>query len=734
MIVSIGQFIRSAGHSTFRTSRPARDAFLLTGLACIAGACGSGENDVGGRGTERATGVAAVDGARIDAADSEPGNWLTHGRTYGEQRFSPLTDINADNAAKLGLGWYYDLDTKRGQEATPIVVDGHMFVSTAWSKVKALNAATGELLWAYDPQVPGAKAVDVCCDVVNRGVAVWKGRVYVGTLDGRLIALDAANGNPVWSVQTTDPELPYSITGAPRVFDDKVVIGNGGAEFGVRGYVSAYDADTGELAWRFHTVPGDPSEPFESKAMELAARTWNGEWWKLGGGGTVWDAIVFDPALGLVYIGVGNGSPWNQAIRSPGGGDNLFLASIVALDADSGEYVWHYQTTPGETWDYTATQPLILADLEIDGAQRKVIMQAPKNGFFYVLDRETGEFISAEPFATVTWASAIDAATGRPIENPDARYSGPAPSVVAPGPGGAHSWQPMAYNPQTGLVYIPVQDAAFPYFADSNFERTGLGFNTGVDFLSASMPQVPEVKAEIMSGVKGFLLAWDPVDQVEAWRVEYPGPSNGGVLTTAGNLVIQGTAGGEVVAYRADNGQRLWSAPARTGVLAGPVSYETGGEQYIAVAAGWGGVFSLAPGEIGLMSGRLGNNSRILAFKLGGRAELPPDRALVELKFDPPKLEANDETVARGKFLYHRHCVVCHGDAAVSGGLLPDLRASPAIDDRPTFQSIVLDGVRREFGMVSYAAELNADDAETVRAYLVARAHESLGLAGADAP
>jgi mono/diheme cytochrome c family protein len=292
----------------------------------------------------------------------------------------------------------------------------------------------------------------------------------------------------------------------------------------------------------------------------------------------------------------------------------------------------------------------------------------------------------------------------------------------------------MAYNPQTGLVYIPVQDAAFPYFADSNFERTGLGFNTGVDFLSASMPQVPEVKAEIMSGVKGFLLAWDPADQVEAWRAEYPGPSNGGVLTTAGNLVIQGTAGGEVVAYRADNGQRLWSAAARTGVLAGPVSYETGGEQYIAVAAGWGGVFSLAPGEIGLMSGRLGNHSRILAFKLGGSAELPPDSALVELKFDPPKLEANDETVARGKSLYHRHCVVCHGDAAVSGGLLPDLRASPAIDDRQTFQSIVLDGVRREFGMVSYAAELNADDAETVRAYLVARAHESLGLAGADAP
>ncbi|HSD68604.1 MAG TPA: PQQ-dependent dehydrogenase, methanol/ethanol family, partial [Woeseiaceae bacterium] len=645
---TIRQFICRTGQGALRKSRRVTAATLLPAMAFAVVACGTGKDD--SEDGEQAA-VAAVDGARIMAADSEPGNWLTHGRSYDEQRYSPLTAINADNAAKLGLAWYYDLDTKRGQEATPIVVDGRMFVSTAWSMVKALDAATGELLWAYDPQVPGDKAVEVCCDMVNRGVAVWKGRVYVGTLDGRLIALDAANGKPVWTVQTTDPDLPYSITGAPRIFDDKVVIGNGGAEFGVRGYVSAYDTEDGELLWRFHTVPGDPSQPFESKAMELAAKTWTGEWWTMGGGGTVWDAIVFDPVLGLVYIGVGNGAPWNQAIRSPGGGDNLFLASIVALDADTGEYVWHYQTTPGETWDYTATQPLILADLEIGGITRKVIMQAPKNGFFYVLDRETGEFISAKPFATVTWASGIDPDTGRPIENPGARYSGPAPSFVAPGPGGAHSWQPMAYNPQTGLVYIPVQDAAFPYFADNNYERTELGFNTGVDFNSASMPQIPEVKAQIMSGVKGFLLAWDPVAQAEAWRADYPGPSNGGVLTTAGNLVVQGTAGGELIAYRADNGQRLWSTAAHTGVLAAPISYEAGGEQYIAVAAGWGGVFALAPGEIGLLSGRVGNVSRILAFKLGGSVQLPPGGALAELAFNPPALEASEETVAQGKFL-----------------------------------------------------------------------------------
>jgi quinohemoprotein ethanol dehydrogenase len=676
--------------------------------------------------------VADVDSARIRAADQEPGNWMTHGRTYSEQRYSPLDNINADNASDLGLAWYYDLDTDRGQEATPIVVDGLMYVSTAWSKVKALNAASGELIWSYDPKVPGQKAVEVCCDVVNRGVAVWKGRVYVGTLDGRLIAIDAVTGKSDWEVQTTDPGLPFSITGAPRIFNDKVVIGNGGAEFGVRGYVTAYDTATGKMVWRFHTVPGDPSKPFESDAMERAAATWTGEWWKHGGGGTAWDAMVFDPESNLLYVGVGNGSPWNQAIRSPDGGDNLYLSSIVALNADTGEYVWHYQTTPGESWDYTATQPLILAELEIAGEQRKVIMQAPKNGFFYVIDRATGTFISAQPFATVTWATGIDQETGRPMENPAARYSGPAPALVAPGPAGAHSWQPMSFSPDTGLVYIPVQDLAFPYFDDPNYEPTALGFNTGVDFDKAALPQIREVKEQVFGSIKGHLLAWDPVAQEEVWRVEYPGPSNGGVLTTAGNLAVQGTAKGDVVVYRADNGKQLWSAHAQTGVLAGPVSYAIDGEQYISVAAGWGGVFALAPGEIGLMSGRLGNKSRVLTFKLGGNAKLPEASVLPPLAFDPPEATADEETVAQGKFLYHRHCVVCHGDAAVSGGLLPDLRASPALQGE-LFQSIVLDGVLTERGMVSYAAELGVDDVEAIRAYLIARAHESIALAGAPA-
>ena len=673
---------------------------------------------------------ADVDTLRIVAADEQPGNWMTHGRTYNEQRYSPLAEITADNVADLGLAWYLDLDTDRGQETTPIVVDGVMYISTAWSKVKALDAATGAIVWEYDPAVPGQKAVEVCCDVVNRGVAVYKGRVFVGTLDGRLIALDAGDGSVVWETQTTDPEQAYSITGAPRAFNDKVVIGNGGAEFGVRGYVSAYDANTGDQVWRFYTVPGNPEDGFESEAMARAAETWTGEWWQYGGGGTAWDALVFDPELNLLYIGVGNGSPWNQDIRSPDGGDNLYLSSIVAVNADTGDYVWHYQTTPGETWDYTATQPIILADLEIAGTQRKVLMQAPKNGFFYVLDRETGAFISAEAFATVTWASGIDQETGRPMEVEGVRYSGPAPSIVVPGPAGAHSWQPMSFSPDTGLVYIPSQDAGFPYIEEQSYAPTGLGFNTGVDFNAGSMPQIPEVKEQIMGGVKGFLLAWDPVAQEAAWRVEHAGPSNGGILSTAGNLVFQGTAAGDVKAFRATDGEELWSSHAQTGVIASPVSYEVDGEQYVVVAAGWGGIWGLAPGELGLISGRLGNKSRMLAFKLGGEATLPPATAPAPLTFNPPEATADDAIVTAGKFLYHRHCVQCHGDAAVSGGMLPDLRATPSLNEVALWQAIVLEGALTDRGMVSFANEIDEAGSEAIRAYLIARAHESIALAG----
>jgi len=664
-----------------------------------------------------------VDGTRIMHADQEPGNWMSHGRTYDEQRFSPLKQINADNASQLGLAWYDDLDTKRGQEATPIVVDGVMYITSAWSKVKALDAATGKLIWAYDPKVPGEWGIHACCDVVNRGVAVWKDKVYVGTLDGRLIALNAVSGKPVWEVQTFDKTKPYSITGAPRIVKGKVLIGNGGAEFGVRGYVTAYDADTAKQVWRFYTVPGNPADGFESPELEMAAKTWTGEWWKYGGGGTVWDSMAYDPALDLLYIGVGNGSPWDRDIRSPGGGDNLFLSSIVALRPDTGEYVWHYQTTPGDNWDYTATQHIILAELDIDGVKRKVLMQVPKNGFFYILDRATGELLSAQPVIPVNWARGIDMKTGRPIENPDSRYRTAGKTWGAmPGPLGAHNWQPMSFSPATGLVYIPINQSGYQYGADKNFVPYPNSFNTGTDAVVASeLPKDPAAKQEVLDGITGHLAAWDPVQQKEVWRVPYHGPNNGGTLATAGNLVVEGTASGEFVIYRADTGEKLWSMPVQSGVIAAPVSYEVNGEQYIAVLSGWGGVFALLPGEVSFVSSTLPNVSRVLAFKLDGRAILPAVATIPATMPTLPEQTADDATIEHGKHLYHRFCVSCHGGAAISGGVLPDLRYS-AMLGTDAWYNVVADGTLQDKGMVSFSKVLDRGQLQAIQAYIIKQA------------
>jgi quinohemoprotein ethanol dehydrogenase len=668
---------------------------------------------------------ANVNGARIVGADKEPGNWMTHGRTYSEQRFSPLKDINDRNASQLGLAWYYDLDTNRGQEATPIIVDGVMYFTSAWSKVYALNAATGELLWSYDPKVPAEWGVNACCDVVNRGIAVWGGKIFFGTLDGRLIALDAATGKPVWETLTIDRAFRYSITGAPRIVKGKVIIGNGGAEYGVRGYVSAYDVERGKMIWRFYTVPGDPAKPFENLALAKAAKTWTGEWWKFGGGGTVWDSIVYDPDLDLLYLGVGNGSPWNQRIRSPQGGDNLFLSSIVALKPDNGEYVWHYQETPGEMWDYTASQQIIFADIKIDGTVKKVLLHAPKNGFFYVLDRATGALISAKPYTQVNWATGVDMKTGRPIETGIARYPGDNPAPIVPGPLGAHSWQPMSYSPLTGLVYIPVQDAGFLYKSPNDFQTKKLAANYGVDVVAAGMPQDPNIKKAVLDSVKGRLAAWDPVQQKQVWAVERPGPWNGGVLSTAGNLVFEGTASGNFEAYRADTGEKVWSFAAQTGVMAGPVAYSANGQQYIAVLAGWGGVFPLVAGEVSFKSGRVRNVSRMLAFKLGGKASLPPLPELTTAALAPPRETGDAAAVKTGESVFQRYCSACHGDVAVGGGVLPDLRYSKTLASDKWFD-VVLGGTRKQDGMVSFSRELSRKDVEDIRSYVIFRANQSV--------
>jgi quinohemoprotein ethanol dehydrogenase len=685
---------------------PAVMAFLLSlaaGNVEPAGAAGSAAN---------------VDATRITGADQDPANWMTYGRTYSEQRFSPLARITADTVRQLGLAWYADLDTNRGQEATPLVIDGVLYVSTAWSMVKAFDAKTGTLLWSYDPAVPRELGVRGCCDVVNRGVAAWRGRIFVGTFDGRLVALDAGTGKPVWSVMTVDPSKPYTITQAPRVIKGRVVIGNSGSEYGVRGYISAYDAETGNLAWRFYTVPGDPAQPQENPILAEAAKTWRGEWWKLGGGGTVWESLSYDPALNLIYFGVGNGLEWNQGYRSASQGDNWFLSSIVAISADTGEYVWHYQATPGEEWDYDAVQQLILADLTIDGMPRQVLMQANKNGFFYVLDRKTGQLISAKNFIPITWASGVDQKTGRPIENPDIRYDKTGKRAqMLPGALGAHSWQAMAFNPKTGLVYIPAQEIGMTYESVTDFKPAPLGWN-----IATATTNSPDVK--------GYLIAWDPVNQREVWRANYLGPWNGGVLTTAGDIVIQGNAAADLSAYRAGTGEKLWSMFAQSPVMAAPITYEVDGEQYIAVLAGWGGGYPLMQGKQSDKSGNMRNVSRLLVFKLGARASLPPLAPDPKLALDPPPATADAATVATGETLFGRFCGVCHGEAAMGGGVVPDLRGSPfiAVD---AWYSIVLDGALKEGGMAPFGSVLDRSQATAIRDYVVHRANEDKAASAA---
>jgi PQQ-dependent dehydrogenase (methanol/ethanol family) len=700
---------------------------LCVATAALMSACTDGGPRVADAEPSNVLGAAAVNAERLLNADKEPGSWLSAARTYDEQRFSPLDQVNDTNVKALGLAWFADIDTERGQESTPVIVDGVMYLTTAWSMVKAFDIKTGAKLWEYDPDVTKNKAADACCDVVNRGVAAWNGKIYVGTLDGRLVALDGKTGKVVWDKQTTDTNLPYTITGVPRIVKGKVIIGNGGAEYRVRGYVTAYDSETGEQLWRWWSVPGDPSKPYEQPELAEAAKGWKGDfYWKIGGGGTVWDGMAYDADLDTIYVGTGNGNPWNQAIRSPGGGDNLFLSSIVALDPNTGKYKWHYQTTPGETWDYTATQPIMLADLNYPEGKRRVVMQAPKNGFFYVLDAKDGKLISAEKFAPLTWATHVDMATGRPVEVPEARYEITGkPVIIKPGALGMHNWHPMAFSQDTGLVYIPVQIAAASYAGPKEFKLNLEGTNTGTDFSGgAALCAAPGAQC---GNLETYILAWDPVKAKEVWRIKNDVYGSTGILATSGNLIFSGNHNGEFNAYNATTGEKLWTAPTQARVVAAPSTFMVDGKQEVALLVGARG---LPEGQI-RTNAYSANNSRLLVFRAGGGAALPTampavDPSKLGVRIDPPLLTASNETVFAGEQAYAANCATCHGANAVpgAGAIAPDLRYSGLLPIRNGWNPTVRGGDRAQRGMPAFEGTLTVETTDAILAYVIKRAND----------
>ncbi|MBH0114571.1 PQQ-binding-like beta-propeller repeat protein [Novosphingobium sp. YJ-S2-02] len=647
----------------------------------------------------------------------DPEEWTGFGRTEGEQHYSPLTQIDTDSVGDLALAWHFDLEP--GYSASsPVAAAGMLFVTTGHSHIRAFEAASGRLAWEYDGGTRERARIPLHFSWGNKGLAYAQGRLVLATTDGFVVALDAKSGREIWKTRDFGPDEQRNMNGAPRIFGDKVIVGHGGADVSaIRGWVSAYDLASGKLAWRFHTVPGDPSQPAESRAMEIAAPTWKGDWYGKGGGGTAWNAFSYDPALNLVYIGVGNGFPYAHRKRSPGGGDNLFLASIVAVDAETGAYRWHYQVCPAEQWDCTATQDMTLATVEIGGKTRKVLMQAPKNGFFYVLDRETGELISAEKIAKVTWASRIGK-DGRPVENPQvARYENVKGMVeMWPGPTGAHNWLPQAYSPRTGLVYIPViEQGALIGSGDSGGE---LGLGIGVNML-------PEVDLEDPLNRTSYLKAWDPVAQKAAWTVDLPGSWPGGVMATAGDLVFQGRVDRKLVAYDARSGEEVWSWPTSAPIVAPPITYALDGVQYVTVITGMGG------NGAGVMS--LGNadyrtdytlQRQVLTFALGGKDAYVPAKPPKRMLPQDPGFTADPKTAERGAILYGiTGCLACHGYNAVGGGAAPDLRYSPLILDGDSFAMVVSQGALRANGMPPFP-RLGKAEVEAIRHYLRARSHQ----------
>jgi quinohemoprotein ethanol dehydrogenase len=653
-------------------------------------------------------------------------DWPSDGRDYSAQRYSPLTLINAGNVGRLGLAWYDELGTYRGVEATPIYADGVLYNTLPFNITIAYDARTGKRLWTYDPQVPREFARYACCEPVARGLAMWRDRIVIGTLDGRLIALDKRTGKPLWTTQTFTHDMPYAITGAPRVFGDKVVVGQSGGDFGVRGFVAAYDVRTGRKLWKFFLTPNDPAKGPDHEAsdavMPWVRQTWSEEglWKTLGGGANPWDSIAYDPKLDLVYVGTGNSSPHSQFYRSNNQGDNLFVCSIVALHGKDGTYAWHYQMNPGEEWDWTCTQSLISADLSIDGKPRQVIMQAPKNGFFYVLDRKTGEFISAGNHVMQNWNAGFDA-KGRPTVNPEVRYD-TNPRLVMPGPGGGHNWFPMAYSPRTRLAYFPSYQSGFVYAMQPGWTPQPFRSNSGWGGYTGEAARLrPPLQAQADKIEKAWLTAYDPATQRIAWQVPLPRHGNGGVFVTASDLVFEGTTKQTYAAFDARTGRQLWEFPTQSAPVAGGITYLLDGVQYIAVNAGWGG--GAAQIEQGAGTELPRASARLLVFKLGGSKTLPPLAATKPVE-PPPALRASEAQVTRGAQLFADTCAVCHGRNAIGG--VKDLRHLTR-DEHARFNAIVLQGTSKDKGMVSFADLLKPDQVDDIHAYLIARANEDWG-------
>ncbi len=645
-------------------------------------------------------------------------DWAGYGGPT-ETHYSPLDQINAGNVGKLGLAWHYDIDTGGSSLTAPVAVDGILYFAGGLSVVHAIDATTGKLLWRYDPEVGAAAGQKLRSAWGSRGVAYAHGKVFTGTIDGRLIALDARTGKPVWSVMTTGKDDGRYVSGAPWVFKDKVIIGHGGADFApVRGYVTAYDQATGKQAWRFYTVPGDPAKGFENKAMAMAAKTWTGQWWKYGGGGTAWNAMAYDPKYNRIYIGTGNGTPWNRKIRSPGGGDNLFVCSIVALDADTGAYVWHYQTNPGESWDYNSAMDIELADLTIDGKQRPVILHAPKNGFFYVIDRETGKLISARNIVPVNWAKGIDQATGRPIENPEARFPDGKAAIVYPSPYGAHNIEAMSFNPRTGLVYIPAMDQGRVYVdppgpLDKWTFLSGQRISNGIGAPPPGLTPRPPSAA---------LIAWNPVTQREAWRIPLTGMrGGGGTATTAGNLLLEGRATGQFTILAADSGKLLWSFDAQTAVMAQPITYLAKGRQYVTVIAG--SRFPTAQGFAPEWNYTT-QKWRVLTFALDGKDRLPAPDTSVPPYADDAAFNVDPAKATAGGGIFAQRCAICHGAGALSGGAAPDLLRSPIPLDGAGFTAVLHEGLLAPRGMPRFE-ELSPAEIDQLRHYIRQRAREA---------